>query len=114
MSALGNVLEVLEPHEEYHIRGPPCGFPILVGRIFLPGNQVDRIIVMGELPGVEGATVVDQGTYQELVSRGRDLTNILQERRRPPTVVVEPEARMATELGSEDGVPQEVGFSGRR
>lgn len=32
---------------------------------------------MGELPGAQGATIVDQGSYEELVSRGRDLSIIL-------------------------------------
>lgn len=44
--------------------------------------QVDRIVVMGELPGAEGATIVDQGTYEELLGRGRDLSNILEEQTR--------------------------------
>lgn len=50
-------------------------------------EKVDRIVVMGELPGVEGATIVDQGTYEELVSRGRDLANVLQEHGRRDSMV---------------------------
>eukprot|EP00752_Nemacystus_decipiens_P001289 g1282.t1 len=46
---------------------------------FLP--QVDKIVVMGQLPGAEGATIVDQGTYDELVGRGRDFSNILEEQK---------------------------------
>lgn len=42
---------------------------------------------MGELPGVKGATIVDQGTFSELLSRGRDLSNILQEQKRPAAAV---------------------------
>ena len=38
-------------------------------------------MVMGQLPGAEGATIVDQGTYDELVGRGRDLSNILEEQK---------------------------------
>jgi ATP-binding cassette subfamily C (CFTR/MRP) protein 1 len=38
---------------------------------FLP--RVDRVIMMGRLPGVDGSTIVDQGTYEELISRGHDL-----------------------------------------
>lgn len=36
---------------------------------------------MGQLPGAEGSTIVDQGTYEELVGRGRDLSNILEEQK---------------------------------
>lgn len=43
--------------------------------------KVDKIVVMGQLPGAEGATIVDQGTYEELVGRGRDLSNILEEQK---------------------------------
>ncbi|CAM9778040.1 unnamed protein product, partial [Phaeothamnion confervicola] len=46
---------------------------------FLP--QVDHIVVMGKLPGVEGATIVDQGSYRELVTRGQDLSTIVERRR---------------------------------
>lgn len=36
---------------------------------------------MGQLPGAEGATIVDQGSYEELQGRGRDLSNILEEQK---------------------------------
>lgn len=49
---------------------------------FLPSSpKVDKIVVMGQLPGTEGATIVDQGTYEELVGRGRDFSNILDEQK---------------------------------
>lgn len=48
---------------------------------FLSSSKVDKIVVMGQLPGAEGATIVDQGTYDELVGRGRDLSNILEEQK---------------------------------
>ncbi|CAM9789450.1 unnamed protein product [Ectocarpus sp. 4 AP-2014] len=51
---------------------------------FLP--QVDKIVVMGQLPGAEGATIVDQGTYEELVGRGRDFSNILAEQKKKEKV----------------------------
>lgn len=41
---------------------------------------------MGELPGVKGATIVDQGNFSELMARGQDLSNILQEQKRPREV----------------------------
>ncbi len=34
---------------------------------------VDRVIVMGKLKGVEGGTVIDQGTYEELQARSHNL-----------------------------------------
>lgn len=40
-------------------------------------------MVMGDLPGAEGATIVDQGTYEELLGRGQDLSNILEEQTKP-------------------------------
>ncbi|CAM9778905.1 unnamed protein product, partial [Ectocarpus fasciculatus] len=57
---------------------------------FLP--QVDKIVVMGQLPGAEGATIVDQGTYEELVGRGRDFSNILAEQKTKKKKVTEEEA----------------------
>lgn len=50
-------------------------------RLFSSLPKVDKIVVMGQLPGAEGATIVDQGTYDELVGRGRDLSNILEEQK---------------------------------
>lgn len=46
---------------------------------------------MGELPGVKGATILDQGTFSELLKRGRDLSNILQEQKKPPTTTAAPD-----------------------
>lgn len=51
--------------------------------------KADKIVVMGTLPGAEGATIVDQGTYQDLVARGRDLTNILNDQVRSPMTLSE-------------------------
>eukprot|EP00904_Undaria_pinnatifida_P009922 jgi/Undpi1/605/HiC_scaffold_10.g04069.m1 len=62
---------------------------------FLP--QVDRIVVMGEIPGAQGATIVDQGTYEELVARGRDLSNILDEQTRQVSVETEDVTTLVTE-----------------
>ena len=53
---------------------------------------------MGEIPGAQGATIVDQGTYEELVARGRDLSNILDEQTRQ--VSVETEVRSGSVYGS--------------
>ncbi|CAM9971891.1 unnamed protein product [Laminaria digitata] len=52
---------------------------------------------MGELPGAEGATIVDQGTYEELVGKGRDLSNILEEQARPGSVETEDVTTLVTE-----------------
>lgn len=46
-------------------------------------------MVMGQLPGAEGATIVDQGTYEELVGRGRDFSNILAEQKKKKKKVSE-------------------------
>ncbi|CAB1113175.1 ABC [Ectocarpus sp. CCAP 1310/34] len=63
---------------------------------FLP--QVDKIVVMGQLPGAEGSTIVDQGTYEELVGRGRDFSNILAEQKKKKKVSEEEaEAQQAIE-----------------
>ncbi|CAM9715367.1 unnamed protein product, partial [Chrysoparadoxa australica] len=42
---------------------------------YLP--RVDRIIMTGSTAGVDGSTVIDQGTYEELISRGHDLSTLV-------------------------------------
>lgn len=48
---------------------------------------------MGQLPGAGGATIVDQGSYDELVSRGRDFSNILDEQKTKKKPAEEAEVR---------------------
>lgn len=55
-------------------------------------------MVMGQLPGAEGATIVDQGTYEELVGRGRDFSNILAEQKKKKEKVAEEEAQQVVSV----------------
>ncbi|KAG5182090.1 hypothetical protein JKP88DRAFT_349004 [Tribonema minus] len=42
---------------------------------YLP--DVDRIIIMGQRSGADGQTILDQGTYRELIARGHDMSTLI-------------------------------------
>ncbi len=59
---------------------------------------VDRVIVMGKLNGVEGGTIIDQGTYEELQTRSHNLLGAVSSK---SVQAVAEKASSGTEMTSE-------------